>query len=443
MTFQTRDPQGQSLSSSLAAFRLHLLRPIRHIDRRLLGQESLPASLQIPIFFLVLLTIYLRLPGLFLHAQFYAEDGAVWYADAYNLGWLHSLTLPDGGYLNTLQRLGGGASLLVPLRWAPLLMAALGALVEALPVPILLSARLASWAALPTRILMAILYVALPNAREVHVVLTNSQWHLALVAAMLAFAAAPRSWVGRAVDSTVFLVMGFSGPYGLILLPLIAVFWYLRRQSWTRGVLALYSIGTAVQAFLLFHHHGDRIHQALGASPQLLIRLIGGNVIGCGLLGAHQALLRLPLPLLAFAILAALALCTVASWSAGPGFTLFVLFCGLLLIPELRSPLIAGPTTRWAALLQDQSGRYWFFPELAFLWSVAWCALEARARSLRLVCGLTLVLMTFGIASDWLYDPYPNENYPAAVQRFGAARPGDHVRIAVIPEPIQMELVKK
>jgi len=61
-----------------------------------------------------------RRPDLVMHAHFYAEDGAVWYADAYNLGWVHALTLTAGGYLNTLQRLVGALSLLVPIRYAPL-----------------------------------------------------------------------------------------------------------------------------------------------------------------------------------------------------------------------------------------------------------------------------------------------------------------------------------
>ena len=69
--------------------------------------------------------VVLRKPDVLNNPQFYAEDGAVWYADAYNLGWLRALTIPDGGYLNSLQRLVAAISLLVPLRYAPLVRSSL------------------------------------------------------------------------------------------------------------------------------------------------------------------------------------------------------------------------------------------------------------------------------------------------------------------------------
>jgi hypothetical protein len=37
------------------------------------------------------------------HAQFWAEDGAVWYADAYNLGWIHAAIRPCIGFVPILS----------------------------------------------------------------------------------------------------------------------------------------------------------------------------------------------------------------------------------------------------------------------------------------------------------------------------------------------------
>src|ERR1700691_139936 len=88
-------------------------------EQALAAHDGLSFGWQLLVFGLVLAAVFSRCSTLLTHAQFYAEDGAVWYAQAYNSGWLHSLTLPEGGYLNTLQRLGAGLALLVPLRWAP------------------------------------------------------------------------------------------------------------------------------------------------------------------------------------------------------------------------------------------------------------------------------------------------------------------------------------
>jgi hypothetical protein len=94
------------------------------------AHEGLNTAWLIAGFAIDLLLIFLRDPSLFTRPQFWAEDGKVWYAQAYNQGWLHSLTQPLGGYLNTLQRLGAGAALLVPFRWAPLVMALEGPLLS-------------------------------------------------------------------------------------------------------------------------------------------------------------------------------------------------------------------------------------------------------------------------------------------------------------------------
>src|SRR5664280_1995630 len=42
-----------------------------------------------------------RQPDAILHAQFFAEDGHVWFADAYNRGWFTSLSRTQDGYFQT------------------------------------------------------------------------------------------------------------------------------------------------------------------------------------------------------------------------------------------------------------------------------------------------------------------------------------------------------
>ena len=186
--------------------------------------DGLSVGGQTVIFGAVLIALFSRCPSLLTHAQFYAEDGMMWFAQAYNLGWLHSLFLPQAGYLNIAPRLGSGLALLLPLRWAPLVMVTVSLFIQALPVPILLSSRCRNWASLPTRMLLAFLYIALPSSREIHLGITNAQWHLALAAALVAFASSPRTWRGRFFDIVLLLVAGFTGPYCMVLALLTLVF---------------------------------------------------------------------------------------------------------------------------------------------------------------------------------------------------------------------------
>jgi hypothetical protein len=122
-------------------------------------QEGLGFGWQVVVFLAVLVAIFSRLPGALLHPQFFAEDGWVWYQQAYNLHWFRSLGITQAGYLQTLPRLVAGVTLLFPMQWAPLIMNLAGAVVQALPVTALLSRRCTPWGPLPVRMLMGVIYV--------------------------------------------------------------------------------------------------------------------------------------------------------------------------------------------------------------------------------------------------------------------------------------------
>src|SRR5579862_3203658 len=87
--------------------------PLMERVRNLSRQDGLGTGWLFAAFLLAALAIVSRCPSMFKHAQFYAEDGTDWFAEAYNAGWLRSLTFPYMGYLSTVQRLGAGLAMLV------------------------------------------------------------------------------------------------------------------------------------------------------------------------------------------------------------------------------------------------------------------------------------------------------------------------------------------
>jgi hypothetical protein len=411
-------------------------------EQALAAHDGLSFGWQLLVFGLVLAAVFSRCSTLLTHAQFYAEDGAVWYAQAYNGGWLHSLTLPEGGYLNTLQRLGAGLALLVPLRWAPLVMAIIGMLIQTLPVMILISPRCRNWAPLPTRVLLAAIYLAIP-IREIHVVLTNSQWHLALAAVLLAFASRPQGWPGRLFDCVLFLTAGFSGPFCVVLAPLVLLFWWLRRQPWSLVILALMSIGAFTQAVGVLLHSGVRTQGPLGAGPEPLLRILGGNVVGDAIFGGFPLSSLAPIVLLAPAAIGGLCIYLYCLRSANLEWKLFLVYCAAIFTASLYSPLIGGSQPLWYRLVDDPSARYWFFPMLAFAWSAVWCALYAPNRFFKLAGTCIFLTMSIGIVRDWQYGGYADVHFAVSVQRMQNAKPGEHVIMPVVPEGTHMELIKK
>ncbi|HTV07743.1 MAG TPA: hypothetical protein VMD97_01705 [Candidatus Aquilonibacter sp.] len=416
---------------------------MRSLSRKLTSSEGLAAKWLVLGFVLACIAMVSRERSLFFHAQFYAEDGKIWFAQAYNVGWLRPLLRPDGGYFNTVQRLIADLALLVPLRWAPLAMALGGLFLQGLPVPILLSSRCRNWAPLPFRILFAAIYVGIPDAHEIHVVCTNSQWHLALAMILLAFAAEPRSVAGRLLDCAVILVGALSGPFGILLAPLLFVFWRVRRQRWSLIALCVLCAGSLVQMLELVANHGQRNPMYLGASAKVLVRLLGGNAFIGALLGSRTFGLELPFVCSLIALIVGLALIAACFRSAGLEFRLLAVFCFAIYAAGLKSPyFIYSPRPLWLQLLHTPSQRYSFFPNIALLFAILWLVLYGPPW-LRIANTFLLAVLCIGIVRDWKVPAMPNSSFPEEVKVFHASAPGTRMDFPLYPPGWEMELIRK
>jgi hypothetical protein len=394
------------------------------------------------VYLLVLAALFTRRPDMFLHAQFYAEDGKYWYAQAYNLGWVRALGIPLGGYLNILSRLVGALSLLVPFRDAPLVMNLAGVVIQALPVMALLSARCRTWGSLPLRMVMAAIYVAIPNAWEVHVVLTNAHWHLFVLEMLIAFGVPPRGWLGRVGDVVLFAVGGVSDPFCILLLPLVLFYWWRTRERWTLVIAAITGCGAVVQLFTIMRSVRPS-NGPLGATPGLLLRFLAGDIVVDSMTGLRSVVERIPVPALVAILIFAMLIVGYGFFRGKLAFRLYIVFAGALLVTALRNPLIDGPHPLWQMLLDDFGCRYWYYPMLAFLWSAAWCIFHGRSRVVRLAGYCVLIPMLFGVVKDWRYRTPADYHFGVYVERFARERAGDHLVIPLNPYPLSMELVKK
>ena len=424
-----------------ARFREKLV-SLNRLEAELATHSGLTPNWLVVAFLLAILAIFSRNPSLFTNAQFYAEDGSIWFANAYNHGWLHSLILPNVGYMSTMERLGTGVALLTPFRFAPLVMALIGLLVQALPVVILLSSRCRRLAPLTTRAFLAALYIALPNVHEIHVVLTNTMWHLALAALLLALATPPETTPGRISDIAITLLAALSGPFSIILAPIAFAFWWFRRQTWSLFLTALLTFGAAVQVFTLTHFGSSRSAGVLGATPKLFLRILAGNVFASAIFGPFPFARMMPFAVIVAGFLGGALILAYCLRSSTLELKLVILFCFALFLAELHNPIAQPGVPAWQSLVRPESTRYSFFPMLAFVWASAWCALYARARLFRLAGVFVMCLMCTGIAFDWEYFHFSDEHFPIYVQRLQDAAPGQHVIIPIVPAEWSMDLTK-
>ncbi len=396
------------------------------------------------IFFLLACAVIAsRRPDAIFRPQFWAEDGHVWFADAYNLGWWPALFRAQDGYYQTLPRLAAALALLAPLSLAPLVLNLVAIAVQALPVSLLLSSRSSAWGTLRFRALLAVLYVALPNCREMGACVTSSQWIMTLCTFLVLVASPPESIAGKLFEISILLLCGLTGPFCIFLLPIAVFLAWRRRDHWARlraGILAALCL---VQAWgLLVVDPSVRPHFALGASPGLFTRILAGHIYIAALLG-HNTLAVAPVPfvyLLCVAI-AGTAIVAICFAKLTVEMRLLLLLSALLFAASLFTPSVYPPpgVSVWEKMAGVGAIRYWFFPTLAFAWSLL-CCLHSRIVPLKAVSACLLVVMCFGIVRDWEHPPYHDLHFADQVKRFEDAPVGTTVIFSINPKGWTMQL---
>jgi hypothetical protein len=398
------------------------------------------------VFMLAFAVIVIRRPDAVLHAQFYAEDGHAWFEAAYNLGWWPALFLPWAGIFQTLPRLVVTLAMIAPLSFVPLLLNVTAIGFHVFPVNALLSARSAAWGSLRFRALLAAMYLALPNCTELSFGITQSQWPMALTAFLILVASEPKSMAGRLFDCAIIILCGLSGPFCFFLSPIALLLALKHRNRWRWIVSGVIGALCLVQfCALVLVSPAGRPHHALGASPALFARILAGHVYLGTLIGSNAFAANsgprhfVFLVCVAIGGTALLAACFVAS---AIEMRLFLAFSAMVFAASLISSTTLADVPAWQTLAVVNGVRYWFFPTLAFAWSLLWCA-HSRRPALRNISVSLLLIMCIGIVRDWQHPAFPDMHFAEYEKQLGAAPAGSVVTIPENPEGWKIELVKR
>lgn len=364
-------------------------------------------------FFAAFFITVLRRPDAVLHAQFFAEDGSRWFAEAYNNGWLKVLFWTDSGYIQVLPRLAASLALLVHTVHAPLVENVIAICFEVLPVNLLLSPRCEALGSVRFRSALAALYLALPNTVEMIATITASQWFLALSILLIVSMGAPRSRVSRIFEGVLLILCSLTGPFCFFLLPVSAFeLWRGRGKRWHLWRFGALLAGTFIQSVALFTHTNSRPHANLGANLECFFRIVGGQIYSGAILGVNGLSLSL-----SPAVLAVIAVtCTVLSLSAALRsprvMKSLLLFAACILAASLANPTGYPHVgmTRWQMVASVPGIRYWFLPSLAFIWILAHCVRYSKGM-LRVGASVLLFLLPVGVIRDFRYRPLPNLNF--------------------------------
>jgi hypothetical protein len=410
-----------------------------------------------PLFHLIFfvsafLIIFSRRPDAILNAQFWAEDGQRWYADAYQFG-LRCLFLTDelGGYLHTVPRLTALLALLVPFSLAPLVMNLCAIAIQISPASLFVSSRFSNFP-LAGRLLASFLYLALPNTYEVNANATTIQWHLGLLAFLVLVAQPATGWKWRLFDGIVLVLITLESPIGVLLVPVAAVLWWKRRTRWSKISLAALVPGAIVQAFIVLLSHARR-SAPNGATFHRLVGILGGQIFLSPLLGSktllHMTLRHMPHYVYAREMIALVIGVAVLLYSlryAPVEVKLFVLFGFAVLSISLARPIPGHmPKPQWELMCFPGHGnRYYFLPSIAFMAALVWVAIGG-SRVPRYVAGLLLLLLPLGIVRDWRYPDFVNLHFHRYASEFRRLPAGEKIVIPINPvnaDNWKMELTK-
>jgi hypothetical protein len=391
------------------------------------------------------LIVISRRPDVILNPQFFAEDGARWYVDAYNLG-LRSLLVPESGYLHTLTRLTALFTVLLPLSFAPLVMNFCALMVQVLPVSLFLS-RFPS-ISFYIRALASFLYLALPNTYEIHANITTLQWHLAMIAFLVLLAPPAATHMWRAFDSMVLVLISLDGPLGVLLIPIAAVLWHAKPALRARNIpLGLLLPGALIQAITILFSHMRPAHSN-GASITRLISILGRQVFLASLLGMNSIYgmmrTRSAFNIEVMATAVGVTILLYGLWRGPVEIKLLLSFASMVFAAALTHPL-ANPTgPQWEFLRIPGCGtRYYFFPMIAFLTTLFWCLTDvATPKVMRYLVIATLLLLPVGIYRDWRYPAFVDFRFKDYAAKFEAAPPGTEVQIPINPPGWAMRLTK-
>jgi hypothetical protein len=388
--------------------------------------------------FVAVIILFVRRPDILLDAKLWAEDGTVWYSEAYRDGALSALLRPQNGYFQTISRLVFGVSLLFPIEHVPLFANCVGLVVRAALVGFLLSRRF-DWIPWSARLALAIYYLLMPGIGEVHANITNTHWYLALYALMVVIARPAHSRADHFHDYGVFAIAGLSGPFILLLIPCLAVRVLSEAEHRSQAIrLLLFAamLATIQLAAILMDSGDTRSAAPLGATPAVLLKILGSRVITEAFLprGSRDLAVDTMIVLLAAVIV-------VLSIRAGGWRALSIALLGALqMAAAMASPMLSLHEPQWP-LFMVGGDRYFVIPRLTFvacvLFAFSQLGVEGRLRTVLAIIAVLALLPSFRLA------PVRGASFASEVILYRNANQGDVVTLRIAPPPWTMTLIRR
>ncbi len=314
----------------------------------------------------------LRMPEIIIKGRFWAEEGTVFFENAWKLPAMQALLTSYGGYLNLPAN---GAALaarwLMPLEWAPYLTISVALLIHLLAALILLTATDAWLRPRVTQIAGLFILLLAPQIDEGLLQTLHCQFQLTLCCGLILALDVASGWRQYFRLSLLYLAP-LCGAVPIVLIPLFVMRALIDRSKPRLFQAAALGGGAAIQLAFFFHSvpgRGYALHPFM-ALCVITLRYLEAPFLGVNVAEVTAKIIRNELsqgrpPLLAALpaalVIIPLTILTLANRRARPAFWLFA--SGATIAAGTYIGAIGGA---WAMLDAQGGERYVFVPQTLF-----------------------------------------------------------------------------
>ena len=392
-------------------------------------------------FVIALLLMIARRTDILTNAMFWAEDGAVFYADAYNHGW-QSLIQPYAGYLQLFPRIVFDVAALLPVRWAPLADVWVALLVRAALPAFIFSSRLA-WMDWRAKVALTAYYLLMPNLAEVHANIVNTQLYLGLYLLAVILADPPRKLAWKIHDWAMLVIAGLSGPFIIFLLPILAFRLYAQRDlpSARRPFIGAAAAIAVAQMACIGITAG--LNWPFDANPLDMLGILGTRVY-LGFItpvrwAGYIANSIAAIPLFAAGAIISIAVFMRGDWRARG----LVLIAPLMLVAAFYSPVFSHSQPQWPGYFDDNPAeRFFVVTSVAWAGTVFYFAATYLRRLSALTLAAAIAVSGFFILLEFTIAPVPGASFGNEAETIEAAESGTILAVPIAPPGWAMTLIK-
>ena len=195
--------------------------------------NNLLSRYQALFFVVIVLVSFLRTPFLFLSPRFWAEEGTVYFAFAYNHSWVDTLSSIHMGYFSLFANLTAILSAkIVPLEMAPFISLLFSFIVQLLPIFVVIKGDSEFFKSDLQKIIIILLILISPYNKEIWLNTIGSQFYLTLTVFLILLdnhKCLPRQT--NIFYMFLLLFSGLSGILSCLFLPIFIYKYFIKRYK--------------------------------------------------------------------------------------------------------------------------------------------------------------------------------------------------------------------